>query len=259
MRMAQTLDLRIPANDCGTRSALLEVCVTTVASARAAERGGADRIELCSNLAAGGVSPPPALLASVLRALSIPVHVLVRPRPGDFVFTAAEFDRMCEEVEHARSAGAAGVVTGILLPDGRVDVARTRMLTELARPLHVTFHRAFDETPDVFRALEDVIRAGADTVLTSGGAPDILTGSITLARLRQRADTRLQIMAGGGLRVSNLAEFVRLAGVTCLHGSFTRDSEASRQSPGRLEQRVRDASRLLLSMHAEAVPPQPVL
>jgi len=238
---------------------LLEVCATSVSTARAAERGGADRIELCANLAVGGITPDPALLASVLRAVSIPVHVLIRPRAGDFVYTAAEFDCMCRQIEAARSAGAAGVAMGILLPDGQIDVPRTRALAQLARPLHVTFHRAFDETPHPFDGLEDVIRSGADTLLTSGGAPDIVRGSAAIARLREQAGPRLQIMAGGGLNLGNLAGFARTTGVFCLHGSFRRDSGLPRRGADRAEQRVREAAQLLRTAFFEAAEPQPVV
>jgi len=246
------------ADESCVNSVLLEVCATSVGSARAAERGGADRIELCSNLAVGGLTPDPALLASVLEAISIPVHVLIRPRAGDFVYTPAEFERMCREIEQAKSAGAAGVVIGILLPDGRIDVPRTRTLAQIARPLRVTFHRAFDETPDLFEALEDVIRGGADILLTSGGAPDIVSGSAAISRLRTQAGARLQIMAGGGLNVGNLADFVRSTGVLCLHGSFRRESGLPRRGADRIEQRVREAAQLLRTAFSEAAEPQPV-
>jgi copper homeostasis protein len=250
--------LRFAGQSC-VANVLLEVCATSVRTACAAERGGGDRIELCANLAVGGVTPDPALLASVLRSVSIPVHVLIRPRPGDFVYTPAEFDSMCRQVEHAKSTGAAGVAIGILLPDGRIDVPRTRALAELAHPLHVTFHRAFDETLNLFDALEDVIRSGADTLLTSGGAPDIVSGAATIARVRELAGVHLQIMAGAGLSVGNLADFVRNTGVFCLHGSFRLDSGPLRQGADRIEQRVREAAQLPWTAFSETTEPQPVI
>jgi copper homeostasis protein len=138
-------------------------------------------------------------------------------------------------------------------------VARTRALAELARPLHVTFHRAFDETLSLFDALEDVIRSGADTLLTSGGAPDIVSGAATIARVRELAGAHLQIMAGAGLSVGNLADFVRNTGVFCLHGSFRLDSGPLRQGADGIEQRVREAAQLLWTAFSETTEPQPVI
>jgi copper homeostasis protein len=201
---------------------LFELCTESVEAARAAEFGGADRIELCSQLPIGGVTPDNDLIASAIQALSIPVFVLIRPRGGDFVFSADEFEQMRQQIEHAKQAGAAGVAVGVLLPDGRVDVERSRELVELGRPMRVTFHRAFDQTANLSEALEAVIQTGADCLLTSGGAPDVLTGADSIARLCEKADGRVHIMAGGGLRLTNLMEVVRRTGVSCLHGSLTR-------------------------------------
>jgi copper homeostasis protein len=224
-----------------------ELCATSLAAAVAADRGGADRIELCSNLPVGGVSPDTFLLKSVLAAISIPVHVLIRPRAGDFVFSADEFLGMRREVEAAKAAGASGVAIGILLADGRVDVARTRELAVWARPMSVTFHRAFDEAADLDEALEAVIETGADLLLTSGGAGDVMTGAAAIARLRRQAGTRLEIMAGGGLRLANLSEVVLRTGVSYLHGSLTPETAVNGDLPltNQLEENVRQAVRLL--------------
>jgi len=156
---------------------LFELCADSVEAAQAAESGGADRIELCSELAIGGITPSLDLIRATIRTLSIPVHVLIRPRGGNFVFSLDEFDQMRQQIEQARQAGAAGVAVGALLPDGRVDVERTRELVTLSRPMKVTFHRAFDETTDLIQALEAVILTGADCLLTSGGATDVLAGA----------------------------------------------------------------------------------
>ena len=201
---------------------LFELCAETFEAAQAAETGGADRIELCSHLSIGGVTPAPELLAATVRALSIPVHVLIRPRGGDFVFSEDEYIQMRHQIEKAKHAGAAGIAVGVLLADGRVDVERSRELVAWGRPLSVTFHRAFDETADLSQALEAVIETGADCLLTSGGAPDVLSGAKSIARLRGQARERLHIMAGGGLKLSNLAEVVRRTGVSYLHGSLIR-------------------------------------
>ncbi len=224
-----------------------ELCAPSLAAAVAAERGGADRIELCSNLPVGGVTPDPFLLESVLAAISIPVHVLIRPRDGDFVFSADEFTLMRQQVEAVKVAGASGVAIGILLADGRVDVDRTRELADLARPMGVTFHRAFDETVDLDEALVAVIETGADLLLTSGGADDVMAGADSIASLRRRAGPRLEIMAGGGLRLANLSEIVLRTGVSSLHGSLTPQisHNGTAPRPNQLEENVREAVRLL--------------
>lgn len=235
------------------RTPIFELCAPTLAAAAAAERGGADRIELCVDLPVGGVTPDNALLWSVLQTVSLPVHVLIRPRAGDFVFTDEEFALMKEQILAARNAGAAGIAVGILLPDSSVDVDRTRELVQLARPMHVTFHRAFDETADRSAALEAVIQTGADTLLTSGGAPDALTGAACIAKLRAQSNGRIEIMAGGGVRLENLGELIRRSGVDCLHGSLNRRSAANGHSSDVLEQDVRHAIRVLRDTLSEPV------
>ncbi|HEY2858290.1 MAG TPA: copper homeostasis protein CutC [Terracidiphilus sp.] len=238
---------------------LFELCAPSLAAAIAADRGGADRIELCTNLAVGGVTPAPNLLASVLAEVSIPVHALIRPRAGDFVFSNEEFALMQREVDEAKSLGAAGVALGILLSNGRVDVPRSRALAEFARPMHVTFHRAFDETVDLPEALEDVIQTGADTLLTSGGAGDALTGARSIARLLAQAADRIELMAGGGLRLENMSDVLRRSGVRCLHGSLTRRASTANNGHENgtnvLEEDIRHAMNLLRSAPVELTAP----
>jgi len=147
---------------------LLEVCLDSVASAVASEKGGAQRVELCGSLGDGGVTPSAGLIATVRKGIKIAMHVLIRPRPGDFCYTADEFDVMKRDILLAKQLGANGVALGILDRQDRVDVPRTKELLELARPLSVTFNRAFDLTVDLSSALEDVVKSGADRVLTSG-------------------------------------------------------------------------------------------
>lgn len=226
-----------------------EACVESLEAARAAELGGANRIELCSRIDIGGVTPSPVLMAVCVGAVSIPVHVLVRPRAGDFVFTSAEHEEMRRQIEAARDAGASGVALGVLRADGRVDVERTRALIELARPMSITFHRAFDETSDRRQALEDVITSGADSLLTSGGADNVLSGAAAIAELARQSAGRIQILAGGGLRLANLLEVVRRSGVLSLHGSLTR--ETVQGQPRGLERSVREALRLLREAERE--------
>jgi copper homeostasis protein len=150
---------------------VLEICAETIESCLAARDGGADRIELCSMLSVGGLTPSHGLLSSTLAQSELPIHVLVRPRAGNSIYSAAEFEIMIRDVEHVKSLGAAGVVIGLLLLDGTVDVERTSKLVSVAGPLEVTFPRAFDHTPDLPAALEQVIACGCRRLLTSGGNP----------------------------------------------------------------------------------------
>jgi copper homeostasis protein len=228
-----------------------ELCATSLEAALAAESAGADRVELCSELRVGGLTPSLELIAVTAETLSIPVHVLIRPRDGDFVFTKDEFGQMQRQIKQARDAGARGVVLGILLPDGRVDVERSRSLVELARPMEVTFNRAFDLTPDLSEALEAVIQTGVECLLTSGGAADVLKGAESIARLSRQANTRIQIIAGGGLQLADIAEVLRRTGGLSLHGSLIRKCDGRLQGvdPVVLEADVRETVRI---MHREA-------
>jgi copper homeostasis protein len=228
-------------------SVFFELCIESMDAAHAAVAGGADRIELCSELHRGGITPSTELKFANFRSLPIPIHVLIRPRAGNFVYSAEEFAMMRDQIAQAKSAGAGGIALGVLLADGRVDVARTRSLVELARPMDVTFHRAFDEARDLGEALEDVIATGAESLLTSGGAADVLTGAKLIGVLRRQAAGRIRIIAGGGLRLESLVEVVRRAGVYSLHGSLSRkNGSASTSHNGHaLEDDVREAVRLL--------------
>jgi len=224
-----------------------ELCATSLQAAQAAETAGADRVELCSELEIGGLTPSLELISQTAQALSIPVHVLIRPRGGDFVFTTGEFGQMQRQIEEAKNAGARGIVLGIQRPDGRVDVERSRALVELARPMAATFNRAFDLTPDLSEALEAVIQTGVDCLLTSGGATDVLSGAESIARLSQQANNRIQIIAGGGLQLAHIAEVLRRTGGLSLHGSLIRKSNGRLQSfdPRMLEADVRETVRIM--------------
>jgi len=200
-----------------TEQVLIEVCVDSVASAVAAQRGGAARIELCCDLLEGGVTPSAGLIEGVRGNVSLGVHVIIRPRGGDFCYTDEEFEVMSRDIVIAKNLGADGVVLGLLNSDGHVNVERTRQLVDLARPLSVTFHRAFDMSADLFRALEDVCSTGADRLLTSGGEQKCLHGADKIARLMKAARGRITIMAGGGIGLHDVATIIERTGVSEIH------------------------------------------
>lgn len=197
-----------------------EACVESPAAARAAVTAGATRLELCADLAAGGVTPEADTLSATLRAVQVPVHVMLRPRSsGDFVHDDAELAQMLRDLAWIRASGARGIVFGLATPWRTVDVARTAALVGAARPLAVTFHRAFDVARDLAAALEILVALGIERVLTSGGAADALAGAGTLRALVEQARGRILVMAGGGVRAENHAEILRRAQVPELHGS----------------------------------------
>ncbi len=196
---------------------LLEVCLDSVASAVASENGGALRVELCGSLGDGGVTPSAGLIATVRKGITIAMHVLIRPRPGDFCYTADEFDVMKRDILLAKQLGANGVALGILDRQDRVDVPRTKELLELARPLSVTFNRAFDVTADLSSALEDLVKSGADRVLTSGGKKTAEEGADVIARLMKESAGRVGIIACGTIREGNVASLIEKTGVREVH------------------------------------------
>ncbi|HWG02864.1 MAG TPA: copper homeostasis protein CutC [Trebonia sp.] len=198
-----------------------EVCVVSAAGADAALTAGADRVELCASLEVGGITPSAGLIGRVVERAAgrLAVHVLVRPRGGDFVYSAAEEDVMSRDIAAARAAGADGVVIGALTAAGAVDVPMVRRLIEVARPLGVTFHRAFDETADPAAAFADVLALGADRLLTSGGAPTALEGADLIETLVDRSGEKIAVMAGSGVTERTAADLVRRTGVRELHFS----------------------------------------
>jgi copper homeostasis protein len=196
---------------------LIEVCVDSVASAIAAERGGAARVELCSNLLEGGVTPSAGMIEAVRARISIGLQVIIRPRGGDFCYENDEIEVMKRDIETCKNLGADGVVLGILDSEGHVDITRTQQLVELAQPLSVTFHRAFDMSADLSCALEDAVATGAFRILTSGGEQDCLQGIDTIAGLVQAARGRITIMACGGITHNNAASIIERTGVSEIH------------------------------------------
>lgn len=200
-----------------TLTAMLEICIDGVASARAAAAGGADRVELCANLPEGGTTPSSGMIRSVRAAFSGGLMVIIRPRGYDFLYSGDEMEVMLHDVGTARDLGADGVVIGCLTAEGRVDKERCARLIEAAGPLDITFHRAFDMTRDLSEALEDIIGLGIRRVLSSGGKPDVPSGAGILADLVKQAAGRISIMPGGGVTEDNIAEILRATGVTEAH------------------------------------------
>jgi len=199
---------------------LLEACVASVRSAVAARDGGADRIELCASPDAGGLTPEASLVEEVLGAVDIPVHAMVRPRAGDFLFTESEFALMKETVTAFRRLGCAGIVTGILTSDRIPDTGRTGELVRLAGGMDVTFHRAIDDTVDIPAAAALVAKSGARRILTSGGAADAPAGAPVIAGLvawLAAGQTVLSVIAGGGVTTGNAAALAGSTGVREVH------------------------------------------
>ncbi len=201
--------------------ALLEIAVESLAAAEAAQRAGADRIELCGELHLGGVTPSAELLKTARECLHVPIFVMIRPRAGDFVYSAAEFEEMKTSISLAKSGGANGVVLGVLRREACVDIERTRQLVTAAHPLPVTFHRAFDETSELSQALEDVIQTGATRILTSGGAKSALEGAKVIAELGAAAAGRITIVPGAGITSENISRLVTATGAREFHSGLS--------------------------------------
>ena len=197
----------------------LEACVDSVESSIAAEQGGAGRLELCADLIEGGTTPTAGMLEVVRHSVRIPIHVMIRPRGGDFCNTPAEFEVMRRDIVVAKNAGADGVVFGLLTPEGEIDVERTRTLTAEARPLKVTFHRAFDMARDPHAALEALIALGIERVLTSGQEQTALEGIDLIATLVRQADERIIVMPGGGIHERNVRKVAAQSGAREIHAS----------------------------------------
>lgn len=198
---------------------ILEICANSLPSALAAQAGGADRIELCDNMAEGGTTPSYATILTSREMLTIQIYPIIRPRGGDFLYNDDEFDLMRKDIELCKQVGCDGVVIGLLNMDGSIDKKRTKLLVELAWPLGVTFHRAFDRCADPLHALEDIIECGCERILTSGQAPTAPEGADLIAQLVDRAAGRMIIMPGSGVRENNIAALVRKTKATEYHST----------------------------------------
>ena len=213
---------------------ILEITVNSVTSALLAQEGGADRIELCDNFHEGGTTPGAGSIAKARENLHIDLFVMIRPRGGDFHYSTLELEIMKKDIQSARNLGADGVVFGLLNSDGTVDRIHTAELVAFSRPLQVTFHRAFDLTPDPFTALEEIIETGADRILTSGQAPAAPEGAVIIASLVKQAGDRIILMPGAGINESNILELYRLTRAGEFHASLRtqRQSAMSFQREG---------------------------
>jgi len=210
-----------------------EVCAESLQACLAARDGGADRIELCSALSEGGLTPSHGFIEEAVRCSQLPVYPILRPRGGDFLYSDSEFELMRADLLHARELGASGFVIGLLDSQRKIDIERTRTLVTLAQPLPVTFHRAFDCVIDPLQALEDVIATGCKRLLTSGGKPDVLQGAEVLGQLVARTAGRIRIAVGGGLRLANAETVAKITRATAFHGSLrTRKSSPHGCVPG---------------------------
>ena len=196
---------------------LIDACVNSVESAVEAQKGGALRVELCDNLMEGGTTPSAGSMRLAREKLEIGLNVIIRPRGGDFCYSDLEYDIMVQDIKAAKEAGADGVVIGILAIDGTVDLERSDYLIQLARPMSVTFHRAFDMTADPFMALADLKRLGVNRILTSGQRPSAMEGRELLKELVQAAGSDIIIMPGVDIDASNIRQLARHTGAREFH------------------------------------------
>lgn len=214
---------------------LLEVCAGSITSALAAQQGGADRIELCENLAGGGTTPSAGTFAAVRKRLHIPIFVLIRPRTGDFLYSEAEYEAMLHDIKTLKAAGADGFVTGALHANGDVDMERSRNFVDVAFPLPCTFHRAFDVGSDGFQNLGRIINCGYTRLLTSGMAPAVADAPEMISALIREANDRLIIMPGGGISEKNIALLKEKTGAREFHASLrSRVRSAMSCDPGKI-------------------------
>jgi copper homeostasis protein len=206
---------------------IIEIATSDFATTQSAVAGGADRVELCANLAEGGTTPTYGTIRQCREKFNVQLYPIIRPRGGDFLYTADEFKIMLHDVKVAKDLGCDGVVIGLLNSDGTIDVKRTAKLIEAAYPLGVTFHRAFDRCKDPFLAIEQLVEIGCERILTSGQQPTVMEGLNMLVKLNKAADNRIIIMPGSGLRADNIKILAEKTGCTEFHSSL-RGKEKSK-------------------------------
>lgn len=204
-----------------SRRILIEVCVASLAGAIAAERAGADRIELNYGLELDGLTPGAGLLELVRQHVRIPIIAMARPRGGDFYYTDHEWNTLVHDAQWLLEHGAHGIAFGCLTQSGQVDAARCGQMRSLAGSHELVFHKAFDEVPDWQSGLESLIDAGVNRVMTSGQEPTALEGVSTVSQIQTRAASRIEVLPAGRIGAKNAAEIVDLTGVSQIHGSFS--------------------------------------
>lgn len=201
----------------------LEIACFNRESALIAQKGGADRVELCDNINEGGTTPDFEITRQTREKLTIPLYVMIRPRGGNFVYSEEEFQQMKKDIQHFKKLGVDGFVFGILNADKNINVQQNSELVAFAKPIPCTFHRAFDEVQDVFQSLEGVIQCGFSTLLTSGTMPNVIEGVSVLKELVKKANNRITIMPGGGLRSGNIKILQQQTGAGFYHSSAITD------------------------------------
>jgi copper homeostasis protein len=230
---------------------LLEISVESVESAAAAECGGADRIELCSDLSIGGLTPDLALIRAVRQQIQIPMFAMIRPRPGNFVYSPTESAQMKKSIAEAKDSGADGLVFGVLKAGGTVDIGRTRELIELARPSPVTFHRAFDASANLSQALEDVMRSGASRILTSGGAASATEAATKIKALVAAAGERVTIVPGAGINAGNILQLAAATQAREFHSGLSTVLPHPQTDYSQFEKEVRAMVKMLSTLSPE--------
>jgi copper homeostasis protein len=208
------------------KSIKIEVCAFSLESCLAAEKGGANRIELCGSMYEGGTTPSAGLIQMAKQRVNLEIHAMIRPRGGDFCYSEDEISVMQADISMAKALGCEGIVLGILQSNGQVNISQTKAFVALAKPMQTTFHRAIDMTPDYSKALEDIIESGCDRILTSGQKNTAMEGVENIKTLVKQANSRIEIMAGSGVNTDNALTLMQ-SGVQALHltGKASRDSE----------------------------------
>lgn len=216
------------------KSNIVEICCADYESVLTASASGADRVELCTGLKEGGMTPSAGLIRAARQVPGLLLHVLIRPRPGDFLYSAGEVDIMLDDIRRAGELGADGVVIGALHADGTIDRDAVSRMVEAAGDMYVTFHRAFDLCADPLAAVEELIELGCDGILTSGQAPTASEGSGFLRKLAAVTAGRLDVIAASGVRSSNVSDIIRNTGVRCVHSSASvaKESGMTYRNPG---------------------------